>query len=59
MFSSKQIPGNERAIGDIQNRLAGMGVEIVTDRQAMVHVSGHPGRPELAADVQVDPARRW
>ncbi|URW76576.1 ribonuclease J [Sphingomonas donggukensis] len=47
VFSSKQIPGNERAIGDIQNRLAAMGVEIVTDRQAFVHVSGHPGRPEL------------
>ncbi|WP_326524403.1 ribonuclease J [Sphingomonas sp.] len=48
VFSSKQIPGNERAIGDIQNRLAAMGVDIVTDRQAFVHVSGHPGRPELA-----------
>ncbi|MFD1788614.1 ribonuclease J [Sphingomonas floccifaciens] len=48
VFSSKQIPGNEKAIGDIQNRLASMGVEIVTDRQAFVHVSGHPGRPELA-----------
>ena len=48
VFSSKQIPGNERAIGDIQTRLACMGVEIVTDRQAFVHVSGHPGRPELA-----------
>ena len=47
VFSSKQIPGNETAIGAIQNRLAGMGVEIVTDRQAFVHVSGHPGRPEL------------
>ncbi|MHA6722837.1 ribonuclease J [Sphingomonas sp. RS2018] len=48
VFSSKQIPGNEKAIGDIQNRLSAMGVEIVTDRQAFVHVSGHPGRPELA-----------
>ena len=48
VFSSKQIPGNEKAIGEIQNRLAAMGVEIVTDRQAVVHVSGHPGRPELA-----------
>ncbi len=48
VFSSKQIPGNEKAIGDIQNRLAAMGVNIITDRQAFVHVSGHPGRPELA-----------
>ncbi len=49
IFSSKQIPGNEVAIGRIQNTLAGRGVNMVTDRQAHVHVSGHPGRPELAA----------
>ncbi len=49
MFSSKQIPGNEVAIGYIQNQLAGKGVEMVTERQAHIHVSGHPGRPELAA----------
>ena len=47
IFSSKQIPGNEVAIGRIQNILAGKGVEMVTERQAHVHVSGHPGRPEL------------
>lgn len=49
IFSSKQIPGNELAIGRIQNTLATKGVEMITDRQADVHVSGHPGRPELAA----------
>ena len=49
VFSSKQIPGNEIAIGRIQNELAGRGIEMITDRQAPVHVSGHPGRPELAA----------
>lgn len=49
VFSSKQIPGNEIAIGRIQNELAAKGVEMITDRQANVHVSGHPGRPELAA----------
>ena len=48
VFSSKQIPGNEVAIGRIQNTLAGKGVEMITERQAHVHVSGHPGRPELA-----------
>jgi ribonuclease J len=48
VFSSRQIPGNEIAIGKIMNTLAGKGVEIITDRQAFVHVSGHPGRPELA-----------
>ncbi|HEY0627065.1 MAG TPA: ribonuclease J [Allosphingosinicella sp.] len=49
VFSSKQIPGNEIAIGRIQNELAARGVHMITDRQADVHVSGHPGRPELAA----------
>ncbi len=49
VFSSKQIPGNEIAIGRIQNELAAKGIEMITDRQAPVHVSGHPGRPELAA----------
>ncbi|MDT9597492.1 ribonuclease J [Sphingosinicella rhizophila] len=49
VFSSKQIPGNEIAIGRIQNELAGKGIAMITDRQAEVHVSGHPGRPELAA----------
>ena len=48
IFSSRQIPGNEIAIGKIMNTLAGKGVELITDRQAFVHVSGHPGRPELA-----------
>jgi ribonuclease J len=47
VFSSKQIPGNEIAIGRIQNRLAERGIAMITDRQAHVHVSGHPGRPEL------------
>ncbi|MFC7537006.1 ribonuclease J [Sphingomonas sp. GCM10030256] len=49
IFSSKQIPGNEVAIGRIMNALSELGVLTVTDRQAHVHVSGHPGRPELAA----------
>lgn len=49
IFSSRQIPGNEVAIGKIQNTLAAKGVMMVTDRQAEVHVSGHPGRPELLA----------
>ncbi|KHK91593.1 ribonuclease J [Novosphingobium malaysiense] len=49
LFSSRQIPGNELSIGRIQNRLAEAGVELVTDRQSMIHVSGHPGRPELEA----------
>ncbi len=49
LFSSRQIPGNEIAIGRIQNKLAGDGITLVTDRQSPIHVSGHPGRPELLA----------
>lgn len=49
LFSSRQIPGNEIAIGRIQNRLAARDIAIVTDRQSAIHVSGHPGRPELEA----------
>ena len=48
IFSSKQIPGNEVAIGRILNALSDLGLLIITERQAKVHVSGHPGRPELA-----------
>ena len=48
VFSSKQIPGNEVAIGRIMNQLAAKGIETITERQAHIHVSGHPGRPELA-----------
>jgi ribonuclease J len=47
IFSSRIIPGNEVAIGRIMNQLSGLGVQIVTEKQAHVHVSGHPGRPEL------------
>ncbi|MGN6278143.1 MAG: ribonuclease J [Sphingomonas sp.] len=52
VFSSKQIPGNELAIGRIMNQLAAQGVETITERQAHIHVSGHPGRPELALMYQ-------
>ena len=47
IFSSRIIPGNEVAIGSIMNQLSDLGVQIVTEKQAHVHVSGHPGRPEL------------
>ena len=49
LFSSRQIPGNEIAIGRVQNMLAARGITMVTDRQSEIHVSGHPGRPELEA----------
>ena len=48
LFSSRPIPGNERAIAAMQDRLAGLGVEMVTGRDAPIHVSGHPARDELA-----------
>lgn len=47
IFSSRTIPGNEKAIGKIVNALAKTGVKIITDRDALVHVSGHPRRDEL------------
>ena len=47
VFSSRTIPGNERAVSRLQDRFERMGVEIVTSKDAFVHVSGHPGRDEL------------
>ncbi|MGI4878068.1 MAG: ribonuclease J [Janthinobacterium lividum] len=47
IYSSKEIPGNELSIGVVQNALATRGVEVITEKQAHVHVSGHPGKPEL------------
>ena len=47
IFSSRTIPGNEKAVGAIINNLVLQGVEIITDRDALVHVSGHPRRDEL------------
>jgi ribonuclease J len=48
IFSSRTIPGNEKAVGKIINALVTAGVEVVTDRTALVHVSGHPRRAEMA-----------
>ncbi|WP_028136078.1 ribonuclease J [Bradyrhizobium japonicum] len=47
IFSSRTIPGNEKAVSSIVNNLVLQGVEIITDRDALVHVSGHPRRDEL------------
>ncbi len=49
VYSSKQIPGNELPIARVQNALAARGIDVVTEKQAHVHVSGHPGQPELEA----------
>lgn len=47
IFSSRTIPGNEKSVGRIQNALARMGCEVLTDQDALVHVTGHPRRDEL------------
>jgi ribonuclease J len=47
VFSSRVIPGNERAIGTVQDNLVRRGVRLMTDESAMIHVSGHPARDEL------------
>ncbi|CDZ50819.1 ribonuclease J [Neorhizobium galegae] len=47
VFSSRTIPGNEKAIIEIKNGLIEQGIKIVTDSDALVHVSGHPRRSEL------------
>ena len=47
IFSSRTIPGNEKAVGSIINGLISQGVEVITDRTHLVHVSGHPRRDEL------------
>src|SRR5208283_2473095 len=46
--SSRTIPGNEKAVGKLVNAFVTSGVEVITDRNALVHVSGHPRRAELA-----------
>jgi len=48
IFSSRQIPGNEKAILDLQNILSRNGVMVITADEEDIHVSGHPCRDELA-----------
>ncbi|MBE1237072.1 ribonuclease J [Phaeovibrio sulfidiphilus] len=49
LFSSRVIPGNERAVLDVQNELARKGVSLITAQDALIHVSGHPGAREVRA----------
>ncbi|MEO0411289.1 MAG: ribonuclease J [Pseudomonadota bacterium] len=46
-FSSKIIPGNERTLGEVYNALAARNINIITEKDAFIHVSGHPCQPEL------------
>ena len=50
IFSSRPIPGNEKAIGRVINGLIDQGVEVITDRTHLVHVSG-PSAPRRAAEM--------
>lgn len=47
IFSARAIPGNEKALGRVQNALVRAGIEIVFDEDDLVHVSGHPRKNEL------------
>ncbi|HUI35741.1 MAG TPA: ribonuclease J [Stellaceae bacterium] len=53
IFSSKIIPGNEKAIARLQNALTKLGVEVITEADHFVHVSGHPARAELVRMYQM------
>ena len=48
IFSSRIIPGNDLQIHELHNKLAGLGVEVLSAEDHFVHVSGHPARDELA-----------
>ncbi len=52
VFSSKIIPGNELSLAALHNNLAALGANVVTEKDAFVHVSGHPNRDELARMYQ-------
>jgi ribonuclease J len=47
IYSARMIPGNERAVGRVINGLIEQGIEVITDRTHLVHVSGHPRRAEV------------
>ena len=52
VFSSRVIPGNERGVGRMINALMARGVKVITDQDALIHVSGHPARDELVRVYQ-------
>jgi ribonuclease J len=47
IYSARTIPGNEKAVGRVINGLIDQGIEVITDRTHLVHVSGHPRRAEV------------
>jgi ribonuclease J len=53
IFSSRIIPGNEKSIYRLHNLLVRLGAQVVTEKDHFVHVSGHPGRDEMARLYQL------
>ncbi len=53
ILSSRTIPGNEKAVSTIINGLIDQGIEVITDRQHLVHVSGHPRVAEVEELLQI------
>ncbi len=47
IFSSREIPGNEKRINDVKSIVSKQGCILLDDKNAKVHVSGHPSKPEL------------
>ncbi|MDO9184155.1 MAG: ribonuclease J, partial [Bacteriovorax sp.] len=47
LLSSKAIPGNEKKISLLMNKLSEVGIKIITSQEKLIHVSGHPGRDDL------------
>lgn len=47
LLSSKAIPGNEKKISLLMNKLSEIGIKIITSQEKLIHVSGHPGRDDL------------
>jgi ribonuclease J len=47
IYSARTIPGNEKAVGRVINGRIEQGIEVITDRTHLVHVSGHPRRAEV------------
>lgn len=52
IFSSRIIPGNELPIFALHNKLSARGVEVLTEQDHFVHVSGHPAKEDLAQMYQ-------
>ena len=53
VFSSKPIPGNEKKIYQLYNRIAELNAEMITNRDLLIHASGHPGQEDLKQLIDV------